>query len=40
MLTPPEYFEINPQPIGRPLVLGEPIGRRLVDAETEQAETQ
>jgi len=35
MLTPPEYFEINPQPIGRPLVLGEPIGRRLVEAETQ-----
>jgi phosphatidylserine decarboxylase len=29
MLTPPERFEINPQPIGRPLTLGEIIGRRI-----------
>ena len=26
MLTPPEHFEINPQPIGRALTLGEVIG--------------
>jgi phosphatidylserine decarboxylase len=30
MLTPPEHFEINPQPIGQSLTLGELIGRRLV----------
>lgn len=28
MLTPPEHFEIDPQPAGRALTLGEVIGRR------------
>lgn len=28
MLTPPEHFEIDPQPVGRTLTLGEVIGRR------------
>ena len=28
MLTPPEHFEIDPQPVGRALTLGEVIGRR------------
>lgn len=28
MLTPPHHFEIDPQPLGRPLTLGEVIGRR------------
>ena len=30
MLTPPGHFEINPQPIGRALTLGEVIGQRCV----------
>jgi phosphatidylserine decarboxylase len=29
MLTPPEHFEIHPQPIGRAMTLGEVIGRRI-----------
>jgi len=30
MLTPPRHFEIDSQPIGQPLTLGELIGRRFV----------
>ncbi len=40
MLTPPMHFEIDPQPIGRALTLGEVIGRQCVQRVDVRAESE